>query len=130
VEVLAEAKYFLGKNTESFALFQEYITLIPDIAISRTRMDTAYYYMGELYIRQARFEHADIAFSTAVHIEPNIDLWWTRLGYAREMAQNSAGATKAEDYAKTIEAYDRALALNPASDDALRGKERSLSRIR
>jgi tetratricopeptide (TPR) repeat protein len=120
VEVLAEAKYFLGKNNESLALFQEYITLIPDVAVSRTRIDAAYYYMGELYIRQARYEHADIALTQAVHIEPNIDLWWVRLGYAREMAQN---------FVPAIEAYDKALALNASSQDALRGKERSLSRI-
>jgi tetratricopeptide (TPR) repeat protein len=120
VEALAEAKYFLGKNSEALALFQEYITLIPNIAVSRTRIDSAYYYMGELYIRQARYEHADISLTQAVHIEPNMDVWWVRLGYAREMAKS---------YQAAIEAYDKALALNPSSADALRGKERSLSRI-
>jgi tetratricopeptide (TPR) repeat protein len=29
IEVLAEAKYFLGKNSESLSLFQEYISLVP-----------------------------------------------------------------------------------------------------
>jgi tetratricopeptide (TPR) repeat protein len=120
VEALAEAKYFLGKNSESLALFHEYVSLIPDIAVSRTRMGQAYYYMGELYIRQARYEHADIALTTASHVEPNIDSWWTRLGYAREMAQS---------YDKAVEAYDKALALNAGSLDAARGKERSLSRL-
>jgi tetratricopeptide (TPR) repeat protein len=120
VEALAEAKYFLGKNSEALALFHEYVTLIPDIAVSRTRIDSAYYFMGQLYIRQARYEHADIAFSQAVQFDPTMDDWWDRLGYAREMAQN---------YDIAIEAYDKALALNPASTNALRGKERSLARM-
>ena len=120
VEALAEAKYFLGKNAESLALFHEYVSLIPDIALSRTRMGLAYYFMGELYIRQARYEHADISLTMASHIEPNVDTWWARLGYAREMAQS---------YAKAVEAYEKALVLNSGLLDAARGKERSLARI-
>lgn len=120
VESLAEAKYFLGKNSESLALFHEYVTLIPDIAVSRTRIDSAYFFMGELYIRQARYEHADIAFSQAVQIDPSMDTWWTRLGYAREMAQS---------YDSAVAAYNKALSLNPSSVNAQRGKERSLARL-
>ncbi|MDR1785358.1 MAG: tetratricopeptide repeat protein [Spirochaetaceae bacterium] len=120
VEALAEAKYYLGKNSESLALFHEYVPLIPNIGISRNRMDQAYYFMGQLYIRQARYEHADIALSQAVQIDATVPDYWTRLGYAREMAQN---------YDIALEAYNKALALNPVFTNAVRGKERCLARI-
>lgn len=112
VEIQAEAKYYLGQNTEALALFQEYISLVPT---SGSRYGAAYYYMGEIYIRQSKFNHADIAFSTAVKAEPLKDNWWTRLGYAREMAGN---------YSIALTAYEQALLLNPYRTEAKTGKER------
>lgn len=112
VESQAEAKYFQGQNAAALALFQEYISLVPS---SGSRYGEAYYYMGEIYIRQSRFNHADIAFTQAVKTEPLKDYWWTRLGYAREMAQN---------YSISLEAYDQALSLNPYRAEAKNGKER------
>lgn len=113
IEVLGEAKYYLGKNDEALKQFQEYISIAPD----RTgdRVDVAYYFMGEIYIRQTKFQHADIALSAAVRKRPHSDAWWTRLGYAREMAAN---------YAESLVAYEEALKLNPSKTDAIRGKER------
>lgn len=112
VESQAEAKYFLGQNAAALALFQEYISLVPS---SGSRYGEAYYYMGEIYIRQSKFNHADIAFTQAVKTEPLKDYWWTRLGYAREMAKN---------YSISLEAYDQALSLNPYRAEAKNGKER------
>ncbi len=112
VEVLGEAKFYLGKNKESLALFERYIASIPD---SGSRVGTAYYYMGEIYIRQAKYQHADIALSAAVQKEPLLDRWWTRLGYTREMAKN---------YTLAAAAYDKAIELNPSQGDALAGKRR------
>ena len=113
IEVLGEAKYYQGKNEEALKQFQEYISIAPD----RTgdRVDVAYYFMGEIYIRQTKFQHADIALSAAVRKRPLSDVWWTRLGYAREQAGN---------YAESLTAYEEALKLNPSKTDALRGKER------
>ena len=71
--------------------------------------------MGEIFIRLAEYNHADIAFSTALYHSPNISLWWSRLGYAREMA---------EDYKHSLDAYEKALALNPNLLDADRGRSR------
>jgi tetratricopeptide (TPR) repeat protein len=119
IETLAEAKYFLGKNGDALTLFQEYIALVP--VTTGARINLAYYYMGEIYIRQERYEHADIAITTAVRFDPNRDSWWVRLGYAREMARS---------YADAVSAYDRALQLNGASVDAQRGRIRAMSNIR
>jgi tetratricopeptide (TPR) repeat protein len=119
IEVLGEAKYYLGKNSEALSLFQEYIALVP--LITGARVNSSYYYMGEIYIRQERYQHADIALTTAVRFEPTRDTWWVRLGYAREMARS---------YTEALAAYDRALALNPASADAQRGRQRAIANIR
>lgn len=117
VEILAEAKFYLGKNTEALALFEEYISLVPT---SGTRISSAYYFMGEIYIRQGKYQHADIALTTAVRLEPLLDYWWTRLGYTREMAGN---------YRSAVAAYDKALALNAGQTDASRGRERARAHL-
>ena len=118
MEVLGEAKYYLGKNNEALAMFQRYRANSSEAA---ARIGTAYYYMGEIYIRQAKFEHADIAFSAAVRFEPSHSAhWWTRLGYSREMNG---------DWQNAIVAYDKALALNSSHYDAIRGKNNCKSHI-
>ena len=119
IEVLGEAKYYLGKNEDALKQFQEYISIAPDRTGSRVGL--AYYFMGEIYIRQTKFQHADIALSAAIRKDPLSDAWWTRLGYAREMAGN---------YAESLAAYEEALKLNPSKTDASRGKERVAEYIR
>ena len=117
VEVLGEAKYYLGKNQEALSLFQEYVSLVGE---KGSRLGEAYYFMGEIYIRLARYNHADIAFSQAVRTEPLYDYWWTRLGYAREMAGN---------YTLSLAAYEKALQLHAGQADALRGRDRVRTRL-
>ncbi|MCR4631865.1 MAG: tetratricopeptide repeat protein [Treponema sp.] len=117
IEILGEAKYYLGKNSGAMEQFQRYVAAAPD---SGARVGVSYYYMGEIFIRQARYQHADIALSSAVKKEPLLDSWWTRLGYAREMAGN---------YKEAIMAYDEALKLNSASTDAYRGRERVSAKL-
>ncbi len=113
IESLAEARYFLGNNDSALSLFQEYISLVSNNA---SRIGNAYYYMGEIYIRKASYNHADIALTAAVRYEPLNDQWWVRLGYAREMARSFSEAAKA---------YENALKINPSQVDAQRGKERT-----
>jgi len=112
IEILGEIHFNLGMNNEALQYFQEYISLAPE---SAGRIDIAYYYMGEIYIRQGKFRHADIALTTAVHWVPGNASWWARLAYTRE---NSGDLTSA------IEAYEQALSLNPQLPDAQRGLER------
>ncbi|MGP1588124.1 MAG: tetratricopeptide repeat protein [Treponemataceae bacterium] len=117
IEVLAEAKYFQGKNDEALSLFQNYIGIVQT---GGSRSGDVYYYMGEIYIRKGKFQHADIAFSQAVKTEPLNDIWWTRLGYAREMTKN---------YRLAALAYERALTINAQNSEAKKGLARVTDRI-
>ncbi len=118
IEILGEAKYYLGKNTGALEQFQKYVASAPE---SAARIGSVYYFMGEIYIRQARYQHADIAISSAVKKEPLLDSWWVRLGYTREMAGN---------YFEAIAAYDEALRLNSSSIEASRGRERVSAKLK
>ena len=118
MEILAEAKYYLGKNNDALDAFRTYIANAPSNA---ARIGNAYYYMGEIYIRQGKYQHADISMTMAVYTEPLVDLWWTRCGYAREMAGS---------YASSLEAYSKAVELRASNADAARGKERVAARLR
>ena len=110
-ESLGEICYYLGRNAEALRYFQEYVNLAPEGA----RIETVYYFLGEIYIRLGRFRHADIALTTAVHRIPGNAAWWTRLAYARE---------NAGDLLEAASAYERALSLNSQLSDARRGLER------
>jgi len=98
-------------NNEALQYFQEYASLAPE----GQRIDAVYYFMGEIFIRQGKFRHADIALSTAVYWVPGNASWWVRLAYTRE---------NAGDLSSAIEAYERALSLNPQLNDAQRGLDR------
>ncbi|MCL2764119.1 MAG: tetratricopeptide repeat protein [Treponema sp.] len=110
-QILGEINYYLGRNDEALQFFQEYAQSAPEGA----RIDQVYYFMGEIYIRQGKFRHADIALSTAVHWVPGNAAWWVRLAYTRESAGELSSA---------MEAYERALSLNSQLSDAQRGIER------
>jgi len=83
-------------------------------------MSSAYYYMGECYTRLKKYEHADIAFSTAVSMEKNMFYWWYRLGSVKEILNQ---------YKRAYESYGKALALNagyaPAKEGRLRVKAKA-----
>ncbi len=111
LDILARASFALGLNEESLQHFQDYITLVPEGAAT----GKAYAYMGEIFVRQGRYQRADIAFTTAVSHSPGDAGLWSRLGYAREMAK---------DYVHSRAAYEQALRLNPALHDATLGLER------
>lgn len=117
IEILAEAKYYQGKNTEALYLFQEYVSLVPS---NGSRLGSVYAFMGEIYIKLAKYQHADIAYSHALRIEPLREEWWTRLGYSREMTRN---------YSLAIIAYNKALELSPFEEDAIRGRERAVKQL-
>jgi len=113
-EILGESAYRLGRNEAALRHFQNYIAAV----LEGARVGSAYYYIGEIYLRMARYAHADIAFSTALQYSPENARWWARLGWAREKANDEDGA---------LEAYQSALKLEPRLEDALLGKERVLA---
>jgi len=111
-EILGEIYYYQGNNNEALQYFQDYVNLSP----GGQRLESVYYYIGEIYIRMGKYRHADIALSTAVHWVPGNAAWWTRLAFARE---------NAGDLTEAVAAYERALALNSQLPDARRGLERA-----
>ena len=116
IEILGEVYYFQGLNSEALQYFQEYISLAPQGA----RINTVYYYVGEIFIRQGHYRRADIALSTAVYYMPRNAGWWVRLAYARE---------NAGEFQTAITAYEQALLLNENLADARKGLERVRARL-
>jgi tetratricopeptide (TPR) repeat protein len=110
-ETLGETAYFLGRNDAALRNFQNYVSAVSEGG----RVGFAYYYMGEIYLRLGRFGHADIAFSTALQYTSGSAKWWTRLGYARE---------KYGDLVHALEAYKKALSIDPRLQDASDGCDR------
>jgi Flp pilus assembly protein TadD len=111
IGILGEAYFFLGNNDDALRYLQNYVNVAQDVG----RTNDAYYLIGEIFIRTGRFRHADIALTNAVHLRPTNALWWTRLAFARE---------NAGDLVQAVEAYEKALALNPRFTDAQRGLDR------
>jgi len=111
-EIMGEAYFYLGQNDLALRSFQKYFETASEDA---DRLPTAYFYVGETYFRMKKYSHADIAYSTAVHREPNMARWWYRLGLTCE---NLGEWTRAND------AYGKALSLSPSMADALAGRDR------
>ena len=116
IEILGEIYFFQGRNNEALQYFQEYISLAPQ----GDQMFMAYYYIGEIFIRQGRYRRADIALSTAVYYMPRNALWWARLAYARE---------NAGEYRSALTAYEQALALDENLSDARHGRDRTRTQL-
>jgi tetratricopeptide (TPR) repeat protein len=111
IETAGEASYNLGKVEDALRYLEEYANLSPQ----GSRIERVYAIMGECFIQLKEYNNADIALSMALHLKENDDTWWARLGYAREMAK---------DYRWSLEAYSNSLRLNPANQDAQRGRRR------
>ena len=116
-EILGETAYFLGRNDAALRNFQDYVSIVPEGG----RVGVAYYYMGEIYLRLGRFAHADISFATALQFTPGSAKWWTRLGYARE---------RSGDLSHALEAYKKALSIDPHFQDAADGSDRIADKLR
>jgi tetratricopeptide (TPR) repeat protein len=112
IETLAESLYFLDRDEEALANFTQYFILAPE---NEERMSSAYYYVGECYMRLKKYEHADIAFSTATTMEKNMYYWWYRLGAVKEILSQ---------YRRAYEAYGKALQISPKFQYALDGRAR------
>jgi tetratricopeptide (TPR) repeat protein len=112
-ETMGEAYFYLNNYTESLRVMQRYVNALPQ----GDRASVAYFFIGEIYRLTGKWRHADIAYTTAVRLEPGAALWWYRLGSVREAAGENAPA---------VEAYQRALRLNSNYREATEG----LARVR
>ncbi len=112
IETMAESLYFLDRDEEALKSFAKYFELAP---AHDDRMSSAYYYVGECYMRLKKYEHADIAFSTATSMEKGMYFWWYRLGGVKELLGQ---------YKRAYGAYGTALELNPGFQAAKDGRGR------
>jgi len=112
IETMGEAYFYLDDHDTSLRFMQRYTNSVP----RGERASVAFFFIGEIYRYRGHFRHADIAYSTAVRLEPGVDLWWYRLGTVREAVG---------DYSQAVTAYERALAINPNYQAASNGLERS-----
>jgi len=112
VETMGEAYFYLDNWDESLRFMQRYTNSVPQ----GERTSVAYFFIGEIYRYKGLYRHADIAYSTAVRLEPNVALWWYRLGLAREAAG---------DLSQAVTAYERALRINPDYQEAENGLART-----
>lgn len=111
VETMGEALFYLNRFDESLAQMQRYISLTS----SGDRLGVAYFFEAEIYRLRKLYNKAEIAYTAAVFFEPNLSLWWYRLGTVREATENKAGA---------IEAFERAVKLAPNYTDAVNALKR------
>jgi tetratricopeptide (TPR) repeat protein len=111
IETMGEAYFYLGNLEASLNCMQRYINNVSN----GDRTSVAYFFIGEIYRFQKKYHHADIAYTAAVQLSPDMALWWYRLGSVRE----SAG-----DHQFASEAYERALKIDPNYSQASSGLER------
>ena len=112
VETMGEAYFYLDDYDESLRAMQRYTNAVPQ----GERTSVAYFFIAEVYRLRRQFRHSDIAYSTAVKLQPGVALWWYRLGTVREAAG---------DFSQAVEAYEQALRLNPNYREASEGLARS-----
>jgi cytochrome c-type biogenesis protein CcmH/NrfG len=109
---MGEAYFYLDEPDESLRFMQRYTNSVPQ----GERTSVAYFFIGEIYRYKGLYRHADIAYSTAVRLEPNVALWWYRLGTVREAAG---------DLTQAVTAYERAIRINPEYQEAENGLART-----
>lgn len=105
METMGEAWFYIGDYKESIRLMQKYVDAMPQ----GERVSVAYFFMGETYRILNKLNHAEIAYTTSVRLEPGLPLWWYRLGLARELLEDKSGAQAA---------FNKALSLWPSYKDA------------
>ena len=105
VETMGEAWFYLNNYNESLRNMEMYTNNLPN----GDRVSTAYFFMAEIYRLTRRYNHAEIAYTTAVYYNPSHPHWWYWLGRVREETGDSSGAAAA---------YTRSLRIQPGFRDA------------
>jgi tetratricopeptide (TPR) repeat protein len=112
IETMGEACFYLKDYERALNFMQRYVNAVPQGSTTAT----AYFFVGEIYHLNRRFLHADIAYTTAVKLNPNNSSWWYRLGLSREAAGERTQA---------IKAYEQALKLKPRDQQILEALDRA-----
>lgn len=112
VEVLGEAYFYQTDMQTSLRYFQRYVDGVPEGA---DKVAIAYYFMGEAYSGLQQYDHADIAFTTALYMSPKSFRWWHRYGVLRE---------KRGERDLALKAYEKSLELSPAYAEAIAARDR------
>ncbi|MDR1286599.1 MAG: tetratricopeptide repeat protein [Treponema sp.] len=112
LETMGEAYFYLDDYDRSLSCMQRYANTLP----RGERISVAYFFIGEIFRLREKYRHADIAYTTAVRLEPGLSLWWYRLAQVREFLGDRAPAT---------EAYEQAVRLNPNYQEAITGLART-----
>ena len=112
IEALGEAYFYLNNFSESLRMMEKYIDSMP----TGERISIAYFFVGEIYRNQKKYNKADIAYTAETYKEKTLPLWWFRMGQVREQAGDKAGANAA---------YQQALKLNPSYREAQQGVSRT-----
>ena len=115
LETMGEAYFYLENYDESLRYLQRFANTVP----RGERTPIAYFFIGDIYRLRRQYHHADIAYSTAVRLEPGVALWWYRLGLVREAV---------EDYPQAIIAFEQAVKLNTNYTEAIDALARSRRR--
>jgi tetratricopeptide (TPR) repeat protein len=105
IETMGEAYFYLEDYDASLRNMQRYAQALPQ----GDKASVAFFFIGEIFRVKRKFMHADIAYTTAVHLERGMALWWYRLGLAREAARESVYAAQA---------FEQALKINPQYQEA------------
>jgi len=111
METMGQSFFFLGNFEQSLAYMERYANAMPD----GDRISLAYFFIGEIFRLTNKYHRADIAYTTALLFEPGMALWWYRLGSVREQIGDREPA---------MEAYQRALDINPNHNGARNGMAR------
>ena len=111
LQIVAEAHYDLGNTVEALEYLERYVQVAP----TGSFVDWVYLAMGEIFLRLGEYHRADIALSTSVYHNNRVASRWGRLGFAREQLG---------EWQYALEAYERALQLDPNLGDAVRGRQR------
>jgi tetratricopeptide (TPR) repeat protein len=115
LETIGEAWFYLDDYDRSLSFMQRYANALP----KGERISIAYFFIGEIFRLKEKYRHADIAYTTAVRLEPGLPLWWFRLAQVREFLGDRTPAT---------EAYEQAVRINPNYEEAIAGLARTRTR--
>jgi tetratricopeptide (TPR) repeat protein len=105
LETMGEAYFHLDDYDRSLDCMQRYANALPQ----GERISVAYFFIAEIFRLRQQYFRADIAYTTALRLNPGAALWWYRLGMVREAQK---------DYPAAVEAYQRALRLDPGDSRA------------